>query len=87
MGNKIMCEKNKISKERLKIEEKKFNLEEKKMQYDKNHQMSEKSCLESETQMNKLKMLRESFVNLEDNENREVLKLMKKNIKRKWLFN
>jgi hypothetical protein len=86
-GNEIMREKNEISKERLKIEEKKFNLEEKKIQYDENHRMSEKSRRESETQMNELKMLRESFVDLEDDETREVLKLMKKNIKRKWLSN
>jgi hypothetical protein len=49
--------------------------------------MSEKSCQESKTQMNKLKMLRESAVDLEDDKTQEVLKLMKKNIKHKWLSN
>jgi hypothetical protein len=71
----------------LKIEEKKFNLEEKKIQYEENHQMREKYCWESKTQMNELKMLRKSAVDLEDDKTQEVLILIKKKIKCKWLYN
>jgi hypothetical protein len=49
--------------------------------------MIKKSLRESETKMNELKILRKSFVDLEDDKTREVLKLMKKNIKHKWLSN
>jgi polyphosphate kinase len=53
--------------------------------YQESHRQVEKYHRESETVMNELKMLRETDFNLEDDETREVLKKMKKNIKKRWL--
>ncbi|KNE88616.1 hypothetical protein PSTG_17966, partial [Puccinia striiformis f. sp. tritici PST-78] len=69
-GNELLQTKLTVSQDRLKLKEKKFKVEEQ-------HRLSE-------VQLNELKMLRESEDNLDD-EAKEVVRLIKKQIKHKWL--
>ncbi|OAV85791.1 hypothetical protein PTTG_30266 [Puccinia triticina 1-1 BBBD Race 1] len=75
-GNEILIAKNDIEKEKLKIEEEKLVLEKEKVTI-------EKEFCWSETQMNDYKLLRESE-DIDDEDTKEVLMIMKQEIKRKW---
>ena len=75
-GNKILIAKNGIEKEKLKIEEEKLALEKEKVSI-------EKEFCRSETQMNDYKLLREDK-DIDDEDTKEVLMIMKQEIKRKW---
>ncbi|OAV92598.1 hypothetical protein PTTG_27564 [Puccinia triticina 1-1 BBBD Race 1] len=75
-GNEILIAKNDIEREKLKIEEEKLVLEKEKVTI-------KKEFRRSETQMNDYKLLRESKdINNEDT--KEVLMIMKQEIKSKW---
>jgi hypothetical protein len=75
-GNEILTAKNELLKEKNQIEEKLLELEQEKIKIEKEHRRSE-------TQMNDIKMLRES-VDIDDDEAKEVLKIIKDEIKNKW---
>ncbi|KAI7950181.1 hypothetical protein MJO28_009002 [Puccinia striiformis f. sp. tritici] len=70
-GNIIAKEANALAKEQLKIEEKK--------------QVIDEQHRQSEVQINDLKMLRETVDDLEDEESKNVLRMIQKKIKNKWL--
>ncbi|KAA1113039.1 hypothetical protein PGT21_050038 [Puccinia graminis f. sp. tritici] len=75
-ANDILKAKNEILREKMKIEEKKLELEEKKVSIEEEHRRSE-------TQMNDYKLLRETE-EMEEDETKEVLRIMKDEIKKKW---
>ncbi|EFP94363.2 uncharacterized protein PGTG_20319, partial [Puccinia graminis f. sp. tritici CRL 75-36-700-3] len=75
-GNNILLEKNKIMQEKLEIERKKLQLEEEKIAI-------EKDYCQSETEMNGFKILCDAE-DLEEKEAKDVLKIIKDQIKNKW---
>ncbi|KAI7938359.1 hypothetical protein MJO28_015279 [Puccinia striiformis f. sp. tritici] len=77
-GNDLVRDKNDLDRDLLKIEEKKLAVEQKKLDIEEQHRLSE-------VQINDLKMLRETEHDLDDQEAKEVLQMIKKKIKHKWL--
>ncbi|KAI7944968.1 hypothetical protein MJO28_010663 [Puccinia striiformis f. sp. tritici] len=77
-GNDLVRDKNDLDRDLLKIEEKKLAVEQKKLDIEEQHRLSE-------VQINDLKMLRETEHDLDDQEAKDVLQMIKKKIKHKWL--
>ncbi|EFP83232.2 uncharacterized protein PGTG_09185 [Puccinia graminis f. sp. tritici CRL 75-36-700-3] len=75
-GNEILIDKNNIMKEKIEIERKKLQLEQEKLAV-------EKEYCQSKTDMNDFKILRDAE-DLGDEEAKDVIKIIKDQIKNKW---